>query len=242
MLQRERKKRVEAAEAYASAGRAEQAAAERFEAELIEGYLPQQLSDEELAELVDAAVAETGATEQRQMGQVMSALMPKVGGRADGKRVSAAVRESDLARRQLTLDNTVAAELAGSEDAVLRALRGRLDGRLPPARQRPHPRRRLRRRADRGDRRRRAGRADRAGPRGRARDDRSGDRRPRRRREPGGDPRGRRLAPPQHQGRAEDAEPEALRRLDPPPHDHLRDRPGRHRQDLPRGGDGGARR
>ena len=93
VLQRERKKRVEAAEAYENAGRAEQAASERFEAELIEGYLPQQLSDEELAALVDAAVAETGASEQKQMGQVMSALMPKVGGRADGKRVSAAVRE-----------------------------------------------------------------------------------------------------------------------------------------------------
>jgi uncharacterized protein YqeY len=93
VLQRERKKRVEAAEAYEKAGRSDQAAAERFEAELIEGYLPQQLSDEELAELVQAAVEETGASEQRQMGQVMSALMPKVGGRADGKRVSAAVRQ-----------------------------------------------------------------------------------------------------------------------------------------------------
>jgi uncharacterized protein len=93
VLQRERKKRVEAAEAYEGAGRAEQAAAERFEAELIDGYLPQQLSDAELNELVDAAVAETGASEQRQMGDVMSALMPKLGGRADGKRVSAAVRE-----------------------------------------------------------------------------------------------------------------------------------------------------
>jgi uncharacterized protein YqeY len=93
VLQRERKKRVEAAEAYENAGRAEQAASERFEAELIEGYLPQQLSDEELGELVAAAVAETGATEQKQMGQVMSALMPKLGGRADGKRVSAAVRQ-----------------------------------------------------------------------------------------------------------------------------------------------------
>ena len=93
VLQRERKKRVEAAEAYEGAGRADQATAERFEAELIEGYLPAQLSDQELAELVDAAVAETGASEQKQMGQVMSALMPKVGGRADGKRVSAAVRE-----------------------------------------------------------------------------------------------------------------------------------------------------
>jgi uncharacterized protein YqeY len=93
VLQRERKKRVEAAEAYEGAGRAEQAAAERFEAELIDGYLPQQLSDEELAEFVDAAVAETGASEKRQMGEVMSALMPKLGGRADGKRVSTAVRE-----------------------------------------------------------------------------------------------------------------------------------------------------
>lgn len=93
VLQRERKKRLEAAEAYEGGGRPEQAAAERFEAELIEGYLPRQLSDQELAELVDAVVAETGASEQRQMGQVMSALMPKLDGRADGKRVSAAVRE-----------------------------------------------------------------------------------------------------------------------------------------------------
>jgi uncharacterized protein YqeY len=93
VLQREHKKRVEAAEAYENAGRTDQAAAERFEAELIEGYLPQQLSDEELGEIVAAAIAETGASEQRQMGQVMSAVMPKLGGRADGKRVSAAVRE-----------------------------------------------------------------------------------------------------------------------------------------------------
>ena len=93
VLQRERKKRVEAADAYSEAGRTEQADAERFEAELIEGYLPQQLSDEELGALVGAAVEETGATEQRQMGDVMKALMPRVGGRADGKRVSAAVRE-----------------------------------------------------------------------------------------------------------------------------------------------------
>lgn len=93
VLQRERKKRVEAAEAYEGAGRSEQAAAERFEAELIEGYLPAQLSDEELAALVETAIEETGASEQRQMGQVMSALMPRVGGRADGKRVSAAVRQ-----------------------------------------------------------------------------------------------------------------------------------------------------
>jgi hypothetical protein len=93
VLQRERKKRLEAAAAYGEAGRSEQASAENFEAELIEAFLPKQLSDEELSELVDAAVTETGAIEQKQMGQVMSALMPRLGGRADGKRVSAAVRE-----------------------------------------------------------------------------------------------------------------------------------------------------
>ncbi|MBS1845961.1 MAG: GatB/YqeY domain-containing protein [Actinobacteria bacterium] len=91
VLQRERKKRVEAAEAYEGAGRAEQAAGERFEADLIEGYLPAQLSDEELDGLVAEAIEETGATERKQMGQVMSAVMPKIAGRADGKRVSAAV-------------------------------------------------------------------------------------------------------------------------------------------------------
>jgi len=93
VLQRERKKRVEAAEAYEGAGRTEQAAGERREVELIEAYLPAQLSDEELDGLVAEAVEETGATEQKQMGQVMSAVMPKVAGRADGKRVSAAVRK-----------------------------------------------------------------------------------------------------------------------------------------------------
>lgn len=93
VLQRERKKRLEAADAYSEADRSEQASAEKFEAELIEAYLPAQLSDEELNELVETAIAETGAAEQKQMGQVMSALMPKVGGRADGKRISAAVRE-----------------------------------------------------------------------------------------------------------------------------------------------------
>ena len=93
VLQRERKKRLEAAEAYRDAGRAEQASVEGLEAELIEAYLPEQLTDQELSDLVEAAIAETGAGEQKQMGQVMSALIPKVGGRADGKRVSAAVRE-----------------------------------------------------------------------------------------------------------------------------------------------------
>ncbi len=93
VLQRERKKRIEAAEAYEDAGRAEQAAAERFESDLIEAYLPEQLSDEDLAELVEAAIAETGADGMKQMGQVMGILKPKVAGRADGKRVSGAVRK-----------------------------------------------------------------------------------------------------------------------------------------------------
>ena len=92
-LQRERKKRMEAADAYADAGRYEQAEDERFEAELITAYLPAQLSDEELNALVAAAIESTGATEQKQMGQVMGALKDKVAGRADGKRVSTAVRE-----------------------------------------------------------------------------------------------------------------------------------------------------
>jgi uncharacterized protein len=92
-LQRERKKRMEAADAYADAGRYEQAEDERFEAELITAYLPAQLTDEELNALVAEAIASTGATEQKQMGQVMGALKDKVAGRADGKRVSTAVRE-----------------------------------------------------------------------------------------------------------------------------------------------------
>jgi uncharacterized protein YqeY len=92
VLQRERKKRLEAAQAYRDAGRGEQADGEQAEAELIEGYLPAQLSDSELDALVGEAIAETGATEQKQMGQVMSALMPKLGGKADGKRVSQVVR------------------------------------------------------------------------------------------------------------------------------------------------------
>ena len=92
-LQRERKQRLDAAEALREGGRDEAAGAEEAEAKLIEGYLPAQLSDEELEELVAAAVEESGASEPKDMGNVMKALMPKVAGRADGKRVSAAVRE-----------------------------------------------------------------------------------------------------------------------------------------------------
>ena len=92
-LQRERKRRIDAAESLREGGRDDQAAAEESEAELIEGYLPEQLSDEELSELVTAAVEETGASEAKDMGAVMKSLMPEVGGRADGKRVSQVVRE-----------------------------------------------------------------------------------------------------------------------------------------------------
>ena len=92
-LQRERKRRLDAAEALREGGREDAARAEEDEAALIEGYLPAQFSDEELDELVSAAVEESGASEPKDMGGVMKALMPKVGGRADGKRVSAAVRE-----------------------------------------------------------------------------------------------------------------------------------------------------
>jgi uncharacterized protein len=93
VLQRERKRRLEAAEAYADAGRADAAGAEQREAELIGSYLPEQLSDEELNAIVGDAVAESGASSPQEMGKVMSLVMPHVKGRADGKRVSAAVKE-----------------------------------------------------------------------------------------------------------------------------------------------------
>src|ERR671931_1314701 len=93
VLQRERKRRLEAAEAYADAGREDLAAGERREAEIIEEYMPEQLSDEELHAIVGDAVAESGAASPQEMGKVMSLVMPKVQGRADGKRVSSLVRE-----------------------------------------------------------------------------------------------------------------------------------------------------
>jgi uncharacterized protein YqeY len=93
VLQRERKRRLESALAFRDGGRDELADAAESEAALIEGYLPQQLSDEELAAIVGDAVAETGATSPRDMGRVMSAVMPKLQGRADGRRVSAAAKE-----------------------------------------------------------------------------------------------------------------------------------------------------
>jgi uncharacterized protein YqeY len=92
VLGREAKKRREAAEAFAGAGRAEQAAREEAEGAVIAEYLPAQLSDEELNALVAAAVAESGAEGPRAMGAVMKVLTPRVAGRADGARVAAAVK------------------------------------------------------------------------------------------------------------------------------------------------------
>jgi uncharacterized protein YqeY len=92
VLTREAKKRREAADAFAAAGRADQAAAERAEGEVLAGYLPAQLSDEDLAGLVSAAIAETGATGMPAMGTVMKTVTPRVAGRADGARVAAEVR------------------------------------------------------------------------------------------------------------------------------------------------------
>ena len=92
VLGREAKKRRESATAYDDAQRPELAARERAELAVLEGYLPAQLSDEELAALVAAAVAETGADSPRQMGNVMKVLTPRIAGRADGGRVAAVVR------------------------------------------------------------------------------------------------------------------------------------------------------
>jgi uncharacterized protein len=93
VLQRERKRRLEAAEAYRDGGRVEAAEAEEREADLIASYLPEQLSDDELNAIVGDAVAESGASSPQEMGKVMAVVMPKVKGLADGKRVSAAVKE-----------------------------------------------------------------------------------------------------------------------------------------------------
>lgn len=93
VLQRERKRRFEAADAYREAGRGDLASSEEREAAIVEEYLPPQLSDQELAAIVGDAVAESGAASPEEMGKVMSAVMPRVQGRADGKRVSAVVRQ-----------------------------------------------------------------------------------------------------------------------------------------------------
>jgi len=92
VLTREAKRRREAADAFAAAGRDQQAEAERAEGAVLDAYLPAQLSDAELGELVTAAVEETGASTMRDMGRVMKVVTPRVAGRAEGGRVAAEVR------------------------------------------------------------------------------------------------------------------------------------------------------
>jgi uncharacterized protein YqeY len=94
VLRRERKRRLEAAEQFRDGGRPELADQEEAEARIIEGYLPAELGDAELDAIVQAAIAETGASGPKDMGQVMKAVMARAGGRADGKRASARVREA----------------------------------------------------------------------------------------------------------------------------------------------------
>jgi len=94
VLRRERKRRQESAAAFREGGRPELAQAEEAEAQLITAYLPAELSDDELRAIVAEAVLQTGAQSPKDMGQVMKAAMPRVAGRADGKRVSALVQET----------------------------------------------------------------------------------------------------------------------------------------------------
>ena len=94
VLRRERKRRLEAASQFRDGGRPELADQEEAEAELIAGYMPAELADEELDAIVAAAIAETGASSPKEMGQVMKVVMAKSEGRADGKRASARVREA----------------------------------------------------------------------------------------------------------------------------------------------------
>jgi uncharacterized protein YqeY len=94
VLTREARKRREAADAFGSAGRADQAAAERAEGEVLASYLPAQLSDDELGALVAEVIAQTGAAGMASMGPVMKAVTPRVAGRAEGGRVAAEVRRA----------------------------------------------------------------------------------------------------------------------------------------------------
>ncbi len=93
VLQRERKRRLEAIEAYRAAGREEQAEKEEEELEVLEDFMPEPLTDEELEAIVDDAIAENGATSLRDLGRVMADVMPQIAGRADGSAVSQIVRE-----------------------------------------------------------------------------------------------------------------------------------------------------
>jgi uncharacterized protein len=93
VLQRERKRRVEAAEAFRGGGRPDQAEAEERELAVLEEFMPEPLSEDEIEEIVDDVIAEVGATSMRDLGRVMADVMPQVAGRADGSVVSQLVRE-----------------------------------------------------------------------------------------------------------------------------------------------------
>jgi uncharacterized protein YqeY len=93
VLQRERKRRLEAAEAFRAGGREEQAEAEEDELDVLEEFMPEPLSEVELEEIVVDAIAEVGATSMRDIGRVMADVMPQIAGRADGSAVSQIVRE-----------------------------------------------------------------------------------------------------------------------------------------------------
>ena len=93
VLQRERKRRVEAAEAFRTGGREEQAEDEEYELEVIEEFMPEQLSEDELEDIIDDVISEVGATSIRDMGRVMAGVMHQVSGRADGSLVSQLVKE-----------------------------------------------------------------------------------------------------------------------------------------------------
>ena len=142
VLQRERKRRVEAIEAFRGGDREEQAQAEERELEILEEFMPEPLAEEELERIVDDAIAEVGATSIRDLGRVMADVMPQIAGRADGAAVSQIVREklgltrpgcalggptyTGLMQEVLDVSNDVAAELASVGDGVLGALRDRL--------------------------------------------------------------------------------------------------------------------
>ena len=93
VLQRERKKRIEAAEAFRAGGREAQADAEEAELEILEEFMPEPLSEDEIEEIVDDVIAEVGATSMADLGRVMADVMPQIAGRADGSTVSQIVRE-----------------------------------------------------------------------------------------------------------------------------------------------------
>jgi uncharacterized protein len=93
VLQRERKRRVEAAEAFRAGGREEQADSEERELEILEEFMPEPLSEDEIEEIVDDVIAEVGATKMADLGRVMADVMPQIAGRADGSQVSQIVRE-----------------------------------------------------------------------------------------------------------------------------------------------------